>query len=163
MKSKKYEHTVIDTKNIKYSLTPNTIEIPENYRNFLVQRVAVYGKFNYYIHCLIKMYSYMILDGKLKPNKKIKTVYQERGLGLIPKRYRDYADGDWSQLKILARCLNVSVCKLVTMLIGFDMVGIEKKIVTTNHGFKELYKPNNSTIIRSKIYYPIRIKPKIFR
>ena len=48
---------------------------------------------------------------------------------LFPKKFRVYEDNDWSILKILANCLNVSICKLVVILIEFDIVSGKKRII----------------------------------
>ena len=164
MKKKNYTHTYINLKNAKYSLSPNTVEIPEMYRGFLIKRMSEYVTFNFYIHKLIAKYSYLILEGKIKSYKGIKTLYQDKGLNLFPVKFRNYDDSDWSVLKILANCLNVSRCKLIVMLIEFDMAGIEGKIVATKKsailGYRELYNPQKSTLTRTKINFVTLFNPK---
>ena len=160
MKKKNYTHTYINLKNAKYSLSPNTIKIPEMYRSFLVKRISEYITFNFYVHKLIVKYSYLILEGKIKPYTGIKTLYQDKGLNLFPVKFRNYDDSDWSVLKILANCLNVSRCKLIVMLIEFDMAGIEEGIVATNKstdiGYQELYNFQKSILLRTKIIFNLR-------
>ena len=157
MKTKNYSHTYINLS--KSYQSPNTVKIPESYRNFISLKIEKNTSFNLYIHILIKKYKHLILDGKIKPYKGVKTLYQDKGLNLFSKKFRNYDVSDWSVLKILSNCLNVSRCKLVVMLIEFDMAGIERSTVatqsSTNFGFKELFIPQRQLLIRTKINIPI--------
>ena len=157
MKTKHYTHTYINLSQSYQS--PNTVKIPESYRDFISLKISKHASFNLYVHILIKKYKHLILDGKIKPYKGVKTLYQDKGLNLFSKKFRNYDASDWSVLKILANCLNVSRCKLVVMLIKFDMAGIEEGIVATqstaNFGYKELFIPQRQLLIRTKINIPI--------
>ena len=162
MVSKKYSHTSI--KLAKSYQSPNTIDIPESYRSFLDKKICEYGSFSFYVNRLIARYSHLILDGNIKPDKGVKTLYQDKGLNLYHEKFRCYDKSDWSVLKILANCLNVSRCLLVVMFIEFDMIGLEGKVVTTNSfksfAYQELYNPKKSTLIRTKINFAATFNPK---
>ena len=153
-----YTHFEIPVSNIKFS-SPCTLWVPKKQEDFVKFRLLKFSKFNCYVHFLIENYSYMIREGKWKPNLQIKTMYQEKGIGFNIENFRPFEDSDWSVLKIQANSLNVSRCYLVAMFIELDMARMEENIVITKPtyiiGFRELYNPQKGLLIRTKINFNI--------
>jgi hypothetical protein len=160
----KWKEGVKDKKVEKSNKARGTILIPQCLEEFYCSRAKELG--SGYLKYLVESYAYLLLqeyssDAPEKewlamiPKQTLNMGYQETGLEL-QKHYVEVEANIWAMLKQIRNVLNQSVCKIVTLLVYFDWLGIEENIPLE---VKQIVVPCKNKFI---LHYEAQINTKMF-
>ena len=133
--------------------------LPEFLEEFYSERVRIFKNkylkylFDSYGHLLVQCYEndfeleYLFLNN----HQSINLGYQEKGLNLQKKWIRVTAE-IWAKFKQLKHFLNQSVCKIVSMMVYLDWLGIVEFIPKEVRDFIVPEKQSNLFIYKSSLY-----------
>ena len=110
----------------EHNLTRGSLLIPkELYEHYCEQVKAV--KSRSYVKSLLAKYRYLLFLRPEEFETKLNVGYQKTKLDLQKVNVEVEAES-WAELKQLRFCMNWSVCRIVTLLVYFDWMGIAEDL-----------------------------------
>jgi hypothetical protein len=127
----------------EHNLTRGSLLIPKSLYEHYCERVKAV-KSRAYVKSLLAKYRYLLFMRPEDFEKKLNVGFQKKDLDLQKVNVEVEAES-WAELKQLRLCMNWSVCRIVSLLVYFDWMGIAEDIPEK---IKSIIVPDKAVVLQ---------------